>query len=111
MPRIDLTILRKSIGGDVELERELFEEFISSSGELIGELERTSIDTSKGEEWRQAAHALKGISLNLGASLLGDLSKQAQEGCEKDAEFKKSLLEKIHEEQQKVVDFLNSQKG
>ena len=75
---VDLTSLREITGGDVELERELFTVFISSSTECLSALQ-TAAASNNTEEWRKQAHAWKGISYNLGAQTLGNLCKNAQD--------------------------------
>lgn len=91
---IDLSNLREMTGGDAELERELFAEFIRSGAEFVQTL-AASTDDAHRAQWRACAHAFKGTALNLGASHLGDLCKQAQDGFEKPAAEKQALLTQI----------------
>ncbi|MGB0720421.1 MAG: Hpt domain-containing protein [Bdellovibrionales bacterium] len=109
MDVVDLTNLREAIDGDKELEQELFDEFISSSKVLIIALEQHCAGNSDNEAWRKAAHALKGISVNLGADHLGTLSKDAQEGFEAASPEKNTWLSQIKAEHEKVLQFLSEQ--
>ena len=106
---VDLTNLRLVTDGDPDLERELFDEFITSSVDLVTELEAHCAGENSNEDWRKSAHALKGIAANLGASHLAEISKQGQEGAEKDLEWKVDLLGQIKQEREKVVAFLQAQ--
>lgn len=102
---VDLTNLRAATDGDVELERELFDEYVSSSVGLIAQLE----EAPDNESWRKAAHALKGISGNLGAMPLANLCKEGQEISDSTSPEKAALLAQIKEEHSKVLDFLSAQ--
>ena len=53
------------------------------------------LEKSVGSEsvtWKEKAHALKGISLNFGATRVAELSRVAEEGCERSAEEKEKLF-------------------
>lgn len=102
---VDLSNLREAIDGDKDLERELFNDFISSSQELLDTLRNADDD----EEWRKSAHAFKGIAFNLGAQPLGELCMQAQENFEKDSASKQKILNEIEAEYAKVIDYLKSE--
>lgn len=102
---VDLTNLRSMTDGDAELEKSLFEEFfLSFEKELVG------LEHSTGEDavpsWHARSHALKGISLNLGAQKLGELCKTAQDEENAPAAFKSDLLKKITDEYAVVKRFL-----
>ena len=58
------------------------------------------------EVWRKEAHALKGVSLNLGALKLGELCKKAQDECKASADFKNGLIKDIKTEYEMVRQFL-----
>ena len=88
---VDLTNLREMTGGDKDLERELFQEFFSSSQKLLDQLHE-ALTSDNLEAWRAGAHALKGTAYNLGATPLGDLCKKAQENFDTLGEDKKELL-------------------
>jgi HPt (histidine-containing phosphotransfer) domain-containing protein len=105
---VDLSNLREATDGDRELEQELFEEYITSSQELVSELDDLLAQSGDNESWRKAAHALKGISANLGANRLAEISKHAQDSHEDDNSVKHDLLSQIREEHKKVIDFLNN---
>lgn len=104
---IDLSNLREAIDNDRELERELFVEFISSSALLIQDLEKHCAGGSDNDAWRSAAHALKGIAANLGASSLSEYAKNAQNSFEGSLDVKKEILASIIADHGEVVNFLN----
>lgn len=106
---VDLANLRDMIGNDKELEKELFEEYQSSSIVLLDQLKSFYQQESDNESWKKSAHAFKGIAHNLGAINLGELCKKAQDGMALPANEKKILLEKIEAENKKVIEYLNSQ--
>ena len=103
---VTLVNLRELTCGDVEMEKELFKVFISSSEEAITSLE-ANISPETSETWRKQAHALKGISLSLGAEKLGDLCKKAQENFQNTAEEKAKMLADIKKESKRVKSYLN----
>lgn len=105
---VDLDNLREITDGDAELEAEFFDEFRSSANEVLSVLDPVANDN---ETWRKAAHALKGIAMNLGAYPLGELGKQAQEKCEAPSEEKQTMLAEIKAEYQNVLQFLAEEQG
>jgi HPt (histidine-containing phosphotransfer) domain-containing protein len=104
---VDLTDLRSMTDGDIELELALFQEFYSSSEELIDKLATHCAD-GPSETWRATAHALKGTGYNIGAHPLGDLCKQAQDNPAADQADKQALLEKIKSEYVVVKAYLQT---
>jgi len=99
---VDLSNLRELTDGDKELEAELFEEFIESSQKLLATLENSDSPT----EWSKAAHALKGISANLGAMTLSEIARTAQEKDGALSSEKLQLLNALKHENAKVIQFL-----
>lgn len=106
---VDLTGMKEFTDGDKELERELFGEFIVSSQELVETLSQNIAHNGENEQWRQTMHALKGISLNLGAGPLADLCRTGQEHYEDGPEQKSALIEKVKAEHRQVVAFLKQE--
>jgi HPt (histidine-containing phosphotransfer) domain-containing protein len=74
---LDLNNFHEMTDGDSELEQALFAEFITSCNSGIETL-RQCLAARDSEKWARTVHALKGISLNLGAIRLGELLKTAQ---------------------------------
>ena len=64
LPVVDLSHLGGFTDGDVELERELAELYLCTTGVYLEQLAGALGDP---EAWRRTAHALKGASANLGA--------------------------------------------
>lgn len=102
---VDLQLLREITDGDAELEASLFDMFIESSDDCLRQLHQ-SLSANDNVMWRAQAHAWKGSSVNLGAMALGDLCKQAQDGCEAPIESKRLLLAEIEKEYAVVQAFL-----
>lgn len=105
---LNLSNLRNSIGDDRELEQELFEEFRTSTLQLLEDL-AASCQTENNEKWRQTAHALKGIAANLGAVRMAEICRTAQTSAEEGMDTKKFLTETIRAEREKVVTILDAQ--
>lgn len=107
--RVDLSNLREAIGNDKALEKELFDEFIVSSKELLEDLREHCRGASDNETWRKSAHALKGISYNLGAVPMAELCKRGQENFESSVEEKLQLFEKIQSEHSHILQYLSKE--
>ncbi len=103
---VDLTNLREITDGDRDLEKELFEDFITSCEEKMKEMEDNCVD-GESQPWKNSAHAIKGISMNLGADNLAKLCKQAQDNFGDDMAAKKELLASIQAEYALVKKYLN----
>lgn len=105
---VNLSNLRQITGGNKELELDLFNEFISSSGLLLKEMHENYAEENN-EEWRRNAHALKGIAFNLGAYELAELAKQGQESYEANKNEKKHLLGQLDQTHQDVLAYLKKE--
>ncbi|MGB0935001.1 MAG: Hpt domain-containing protein, partial [Alphaproteobacteria bacterium] len=73
----DMNQLEEMTGGDPDLTKELMQSFYECADECIASLE--SCINGDPTNWKEHAHALKGIALNFGATGLSDISKQAEE--------------------------------
>jgi len=73
---VNLSYLRGLTGGDREMEKSLFEVFLSSSEECIAHLGNNCVG-GENEDWRQQAHALKGSAMNMGAETLAAVCAKA----------------------------------
>ena len=107
MECVNLTNLRSMTDGDVEMEQQLFKEFCGSFENGLSVLNR-SCEDSAADAWRIQSHALKGISLNLGADKLGFLCKKAQDSHTASMKEKEDILEVIKAEYVLVKQFLDS---
>ena len=105
---VDLTNLHEMTDNDSELEKQLFNEFISSF-EAGLDILRKNCDEGSSEAWRSQAHGLKGIAVNLGAKGLGDICKLAQEKHQSSLEEKNKLLNDMDTEYGLVKQFLLKQ--
>lgn len=102
---VNLENLHEMTGNDPELEKELFSVFLVSAEKCLDAL-RISTGVGAEETWRTQAHALKGMSLNLGAEELGKLCAQGQTGKDANESEKKALLQQIEEAYAGVKAFL-----
>ena len=76
LPAVDLPHLSGFTDGDLELERELAELYLSTADVYLDQL-AASLDDP--EAWRKAAHALKGASANLGARIVAERALAAEQ--------------------------------
>ena len=104
---VDLTHLEEMTDNDKVLMKELFEEFDLSGKQTIEQLEESLISGNI-ETWRSAAHALKGVTLNLGANSLAVLCKIAQERFEDSTAEKAKMLIEIKAAFIQAQDFLKT---
>jgi hypothetical protein len=92
---VDLTNLRAMIDNDRALEQELIIEFFRAADASLATL-AGSTDAQACQPWYHAAHALKGISLNLGALAFGEAAMRAQEKSDASREEKRLLLSDLN---------------
>jgi len=104
---VNLENLHDMTGGDKDLEKELFDVYLTSAEKCLDIL-RASTGTGAEETWRTQAHAWKGMSLNLGAETLGKLCAEAQMGNTAPPEDKAKMLTAIEAEYAKVKAFLKA---
>ena len=93
---VDLSNLRDLVDDDVELEKSLFAEFYLNGDTLLAAM-RASLASGDNNAWRSAAHALKGVSLNLGAFILSNLCKEGQDSYQSPNAEKAALLAKMED--------------
>jgi HPt (histidine-containing phosphotransfer) domain-containing protein len=106
-PAVDLANLIEMIGDDPNMQKDLFAEFMRAFESGYADMQKNS--ATGGEEiWRTQAHALKGISFNLGAMELGGLCKTAQDSKEAPSAEKQSQLSAIGNEYRLVKEFLQN---
>lgn len=105
---VDLKNLRSMTDGDADMEKVLFDEFFSCFDNAIVNMQDCCRE-DKAENWRRDAHALKGISMNLGAMHLGELCKKAQDGYTAGLDSKNEMLQNIKDEYAVVRDFIINQ--
>ena len=104
---VDLTDLRSITEGDKEIEQALFDEFYSSTEAHLQILAANCTD-GQNETWRSTAHAMKGTAFNIGALMLGELCKKAQDEEDVSGEEKKQQLDLMQKEYVKVKAYLTS---
>jgi len=92
--------------GDEELIKEIVPEFLNNNTDYLDAISK-AIDNHDPKEVENNAHALKGSSASIGATELSTLAK-ALEVMAKDLSLDdaESLLEKVREQYQAVIDLL-----
>ncbi len=80
--------------GDPDEERALIEMFTTYATESLDDL-RMYCKKNDNEEWKKAAHKLKGSAANLGAQSLSDICFKAEESFESSAEEKEEIFKEI----------------
>lgn len=90
---MDLSILYEYANNDLAAVKELLEAFHETFDEGLAEL-KTAIDTSA-EDWKQAAHKLKGASVYVGAEYLKELCGLAQQDLNASTDKKKAYYLEI----------------
>ena len=102
---VDLTNLRAIIDGDVELEQELFDDYVNGVEEAIGILE-VQYDNADGKIWKEKSHFLKGISRNLGAARMAEICALSEEMYDASQKEKTKILQDIENEYRIVKEHL-----
>lgn len=105
---VDLTNLSEIVDHDKDLLEELINEFYRSAESAITLLGTLKDQDGENREWEKTAHALKGLSYNLGATGLGDIAKEAQESAAKSSSEKSDLYDRLTAEHSNVVAFLKA---
>ena len=104
---IDLTHLHAFTDGDIEEEQMLFEVFLESADDSIRQLEQY-VEPESSDDWRRAAHRLKGAAGNLGAKRLFDACLLAEQTFDADRQNKQKDLQKIRDELRQVRQFIDA---
>lgn len=78
-PPVDIEHLNMFTDGDPEEEKELLDLFFEQAVLSLSELE-SHVEEARGEEWKKAAHRLKGSAANLGAGPLSEICAKAESG-------------------------------
>lgn len=73
-PPVDLALLRRFTLGDVALEKEILSLFLDHAPQTLANLENAATH----QDWRVAAHTLKGSSSAVGAYRVANLAADAE---------------------------------
>ena len=82
-PGIDLEVLRRTVGDDPVLMREVIEDFMPAAQAGVGEI-RAAVESSAADEVRLAAHKLKGSASLVGARALSEVCAALEEASEEE---------------------------
>lgn len=107
-PAVDMEQLRLFTNGDIEEEKDLADLFLEQAQLMIAVLQQ-SMNLAQEEEWKAAAHRLKGSSGNLGATQLYRLCMRAEAKFMAAGESKEAMLAAIKAEVTRVEDFFAAQ--
>ncbi len=102
---VDLSTLYTISGGDVEFERRIFNEFMSSFDEKF-KVMREHCANGNCEDWETSAHSIEGLSTTIGANKLSELCGFVQAHADAPAEVKSYFLSKIKSEYDLVREFI-----
>ena len=102
---MDWDRLRMFTDGSPEEERALIEMFSTYAEESLGILK--ICQDGADEEWKKAAHKLKGSAANLGAQILSEMCFEAELGFEKSEQEKEEILAKILSSYEQVCEHLD----
>ena len=100
---MDWERLRMFTDGDPEEEKELIAMFTTYAEESLEILKARCLD-GEDEEWKKAAHKLKGSAANLGAQALSDVCFEAEKGFDRDQAAKEQILADILAAYEQVVE-------
>lgn len=101
----DLSNFLSLIDDDGDLAAELIAAFRLCINEQMHKL-TDAFDCQDHCAWRDAAHSLKGVYLNLGAAPLGDLCRRAQHAYDENQDNKRVLLSEIRREDARLQAYL-----
>ncbi len=105
---MDWDRLRMFTDDDPEEEKALIEMFITYAEESLEILK--NCQDGEDEEWKKAAHKLKGSAANLGAQALSDVCMEAEQGFDQDKGSKEEILTGILASYEQVTNLLNKEK-
>ena len=105
---MDWERLRMFTDGDPEEERALIEMFVCYAEESLGILK--DYHKIENEEWRKAAHKLKGSAANLGAQALSDVCMLAEVNFHADQTEKQDILSNILSTYAQVLELFKHEK-
>ena len=103
---VDLPALRDLFGNDPEDEKMLFDLFFTTSNEALENLKQ-AIDNDDNEQWRKAAHKIKGSAANMRAENLASICAEAEKNYEY-SDKKDSYLKNIKKEIQNIELYFES---
>ncbi len=105
---MDWERLRMFTDGNPEEEKALIEMFITYAEESLDDLK--NCQEGENEEWKKAAHKLKGSAANLGAQALSDACMEAEQGFEQDKATKEKILYNVLRSYDEIITLLNNER-
>ena len=103
---VNISHLEMFTEGDKEMERELFSLFSEQADLTLDDMEQYC-EESHANEWKSAAHKLKGAAANLGAEKLSALCFEAESGFTAPRDKKRAILSSIRKSYKEVQSFLD----
>ena len=104
---VDLSLLELFTDGDSEQERLLAETYLKVGHTCLETMRRHIGQESSVEEWKMAAHKLKGSSAQIGSQALSELCLKAEHDSQADLQTKASYISDIENEFERVKAFFN----
>ena len=105
---VDLEHLELFTEGDLDLEKTISDAFFSQGQECLDVMAAHIDEKNSNDDWKSAAHKLKGSAAQLGASPLSEVCSKAQEIYETSLQDKQELLTEINRLYEKVKEFFTS---
>ena len=102
---VDLEYLALFTDGDNAQEKLMADVFLSSGAEILQVLRRSLVGDMDADDWRKAAHKLKGSAGQLGAARLAAACRTAETGHDAQAENRSAMLREIERHFTEVQDF------
>lgn len=107
---VDLEHLAIFTNGDKKEERELTALFFEQVKYSITSLQE-SIANNDNNNWREAAHKLKGASANFGANSLSKIAFDSEIMYNENKKIKRDLLQDMEDEMLKIAEFMDYDSG
>jgi CheY-like chemotaxis protein/HPt (histidine-containing phosphotransfer) domain-containing protein len=107
IPPVDMERLNLFTDGDPQEEKELLDLFFQQAELSVAELE-INCDEENNENWKHAAHRIKGSSANLGATILAKVCEKAEKNYNAETASKQAMLAQIKIKLNDIKDFFDA---
>ena len=104
---IDIDFLQSIVDNDFDFQKELFSIFIENAERNVAKMEE-ALSNLDNNSWYMSAHAFKGAAASIGAFKLSKVLEYAQKHPEDSLEVKNEIIEKVREELEYALEFIDS---
>jgi len=105
---IDVEFLQSIVDGDMDFQKELFVIFVENAERNVKKMEE-ALKNRDNNAWYMSSHAFKGAAASIGAFDLSKVLEYAQKHPEDSDKVKNEIVDKIREELDEVLEFIDSQ--